>query len=464
MIKIVKYTPDSATSKVYLEIDGNEYFTEFATLIYYRGIGLVARFVSIPFRNTFDVVAPLSEIQYNGTTGITPEVLTVLVANNLSTEPAPVDPDVWVRNPDWPAIPDTDDMAYIVWAVFDDEPVNQISVSVNSQMIINWGDGTSSNSGGATRTKSYNYAAIDAPVCVSFDGRTYKPVLISIDRNGGTAATFHIHVAPLTNIHANNSLEIVDRLAGAQKNYRLGYAQGIAARNVSTRYLEHLYLNSECSSVMAGFLFNSIRLKKIVIPARFVQNNDAQACFAGSFCDINFPDISFANTVLSNLFFQNCFLREVGNITGGTSYNNFFARSSVTKIGIITSTATDFSGAFIDTTRLWKIQRIDAPIINLDNAFVRSNIAELEMSNCGGITNTNLTFNGCVFLRKLIMTGMRIGFNISGNALQAAALNALFTSLGTANGAQTINVSLNPGAATCDTSIATAKGFTVITA
>jgi len=48
--------------------------------------------------------------------------------------------------------------------------------------------------------------------------------------------------------------------------------------------------------------------------------------------------------------------------------------------------------------------------------------------------------------------------------MSATAIDALFTSLGTASGSQTINVRRNSGSATCTTSIATVKGYTVVIA
>ena len=38
----------------------------------------------------------------------------------------------------------------------------------------------------------------------------------------------------------------------------------------------------------------------------------------------------------------------------------------------------------------------------------------------------------------------------------------MFTSLGTASGSQTITITGNPGSATCNTFIATSKGYTVV--
>ena len=81
-----------------------------------------------------------------------------------------------------------------------------------------------------------------------------------------------------------------------------------------------------------------------------------------------------------------------------------------------------------------------------------------------GMFGTTEEATCCRSLRKLILPGLRVGFTLQWTAMQAPEINEMFTSLGTANGAQTIDVRNNPGSATCDASIATAKGFTVLTA
>ena len=67
-----------------------------------------------------------------------------------------------------------------------------------------------------------------------------------------------------------------------------------------------------------------------------------------------------------------------------------------------------------------------------------------------------LAFNGCNFAAG---AAAPIALNFSG--LDAAALNDLFTSLDTVTG-KTITVTGSVGAASCNTSIATAKGWTVV--
>jgi hypothetical protein len=106
----------------------------------------------------------------------------------------------------------------------------------------------------------------------------------------------------------------------------------------------------------------------------------------------------------------------------------------------------------------------------LNNAFYASKAIEsIELAGLEFVTGTSSAFGSgagqsCLSLRKLILSGLRVGFILNYTSMQAAELNALFTSLGTANGAQTIDVRNNPGSAACNPGIATAKGFTVLTA
>lgn len=90
-------------------------------------------------------------------------------------------------------------------------------------------------------------------------------------------------------------------------------------------------------------------------------------------------------------------------------------------------------------------------------------VREITLTNLGLVDNTGYAFSNCDSLSKLILQGLTIGFDIHYSNMGTQALNDLFDSLGTANGAQTITITSNPGALTCDTSIATLKGWTVVT-
>lgn len=66
-------------------------------------------------------------------------------------------------------------------------------------------------------------------------------------------------------------------------------------------------------------------------------------------------------------------------------------------------------------------------------------------------------------LTSLRDAGTSSSLNLSGHQLSQAALDQLFTDLPATTRTATINVGGNPGAVTCDPSIATAKGYTVVT-
>lgn len=73
------------------------------------------------------------------------------------------------------------------------------------------------------------------------------------------------------------------------------------------------------------------------------------------------------------------------------------------------------------------------------------------------IKNANL-------LTNLRNAGTTNSVFLNNNSLSASAINNFFTALPVASATCTIDVRVNPGAATCNPAIATAKGYTVLTA
>jgi hypothetical protein len=74
--------------------------------------------------------------------------------------------------------------------------------------------------------------------------------------------------------------------------------------------------------------------------------------------------------------------------------------------------------------------------------------------------STNIPGTG-MKLRRSLVYGMTQTHSYLNSLLDAAALNEIFTNLGTAASGATITISGNPGAATCNQSLATDKGWTV---
>ena len=77
------------------------------------------------------------------------------------------------------------------------------------------------------------------------------------------------------------------------------------------------------------------------------------------------------------------------------------------------------------------------------------------------VTSTSSMFSGCSSLQSVILTGLTRGVSVAYASLSSTALDALYTSLGTAAGSQTITVSGNYGTTGDDPSIATGKGWTI---
>jgi hypothetical protein len=80
-------------------------------------------------------------------------------------------------------------------------------------------------------------------------------------------------------------------------------------------------------------------------------------------------------------------------------------------------------------------------------------------------TPTLSAIEGAEFLHNLQDRGTQNCLNLNGYAFSAATLNQFFTNLpAITNGrTATIDVRSNPGTATCNPSIATAKGYTIVT-
>ena len=77
---------------------------------------------------------------------------------------------------------------------------------------------------------------------------------------------------------------------------------------------------------------------------------------------------------------------------------------------------------------------------------------------------TNITgFSNADKLTNLEDAGTETSINLPACGMSASTIDSLFTQLPSTTKTATINVSGNPGSGTCDPSIATAKGYTVVT-
>ena len=122
-----------------------------------------------------------------------------------------------------------------------------------------------------------------------------------------------------------------------------------------------------------------------------------------------------------------------------------------------------------------RINRFPKPPATLQNLILSGTDILSKTINLSGLTMGTLAINDCGLERIRavdlfdgdLLDGLEMDeWDFSNNDLSAAALNQLFSELKTRTNTETelsLVVAGNPGAATCDPSIATAKGYGVIT-
>jgi hypothetical protein len=108
---------------------------------------------------------------------------------------------------------------------------------------------------------------------------------------------------------------------------------------------------------------------------------------------------------------------------------------------------------FNTTTALTNIQQV---------AYYCLGVKHIIFDECINVTNALNAFGACVSLETLVLPNLQVTTNATYTSMDATALNNLMTSLGTASGSAILNITNNPGSATCDPTIATAKGWTVL--
>jgi hypothetical protein len=206
------------------------------------------------------------------------------------------------------------------------------------------------------------------------------------------------------------------------------------------------------------------------------------------------PTIIGRLTAVSTQIFNNCTnlkkaTIDVTSVSGYANTSIFLSCSALVEVDIINLDTTSYANQFYECTSLKKVTGLTnntKTVTNLNNMFL--NCASLEVAplfNTSSMTGSMTSmFAGCSNLKTIpaysttactsmatfcntaysvtrILTPIKFTNSIANLKLSADALNELFTILPTVTG-QTLTITGNPGTATCNTSIATAKGWTVV--
>ncbi|MEH8108037.1 leucine-rich repeat protein [Gallibacterium anatis] len=91
-----------------------------------------------------------------------------------------------------------------------------------------------------------------------------------------------------------------------------------------------------------------------------------------------------------------------------------------------------------------------------------SALTRVPYMNLSQATRLDAIFKGCTSLTDINAVGMKVSFSVADTKLDAEGLNKLFRNLATVTDNVSINISGTPGEEGCDKSIATEKGWRVI--
>jgi len=443
-----------------------------------------AGFMNLPAGNvTINAVNTLSEVISSQSFPFTLEPINMNIPDVAHTDsdgesvvlPANVPmvcspaPTGWVRPTEWLSLPDfepSDNRISILFAVYELSRNWESFAATISQATIYWGDGTFDVGNGSYQTKIYDYSSLPGPVNIDEFGRNYKQVIIDIIglagftlvRLGRPGAGVTASPSGWLDMKAQSTtlttLDILfDREAPYLKKVDIsGLTQNAAQSSLvqlaKARNISELSFNPALTGTLNAWMSGNQEL--FVFGDLVSKTTGANSFFASSAIKTvgNITLDNLSTQVNINNMFDGCRgLREVGNIYVPNSGNNmtqmFRNCSSLTKIGTITLSpnVTSIQEMFLTT--------------NVEEIIFLSSLASVLVAGGTAITSRNL--------RRLVTPGLRIGLSVINANMSADALNEFFTSLGTASESQTITVTGNPGSSTCDTTIATGKGFTVTT-
>lgn len=215
----------------------------------------------------------------------------------------------------------------------------------------------------------------------------------------------------------------------------------------------NFYLANSITNLQES-VYNCTSLLRITFPNSMPALTNMQYCFSGC---TNLPSVTLPQSLpaLSATSMSYCFnactnlTSILGNcsVSGIGTYTNLLDNcKKIDTIQIVFPTLSiAFSSIGLSATDTFSIPtfRASSFILTGTSNAVRSNIAYINIdwanSNFGGTGNIDIRYN----------------------ALDATELDRIFTALPTVTGTHVINVASNIGSATCNTAIATLKGWTV---
>ena len=359
----------------------------------------------------------------------------------------------WVRPSHWPALPEVDNRFSGLVRV--PKPQNSTAadfvVAVTQRdsvpVQIDWGDGTTSTFGSGTANHTYDWYTMTGPE----DADGFKYAVVSTTSAATQQPGYSFTSASGTSGWVD--LWLPHNTASSHALYLSGSRLGVHRVRYSGKptqtqesmfrdmaMLREVDLRGAQPISLANWFNGCVRLEKIT-----GLDTSLATLFNLAFNNCNalrdFSWISFAQATDMSSAFVNCY--ELKTIT------------------INTPTITSLSATFNGCISLRRAEVIAPNAASAANCFISCLLltdVTLHTKANAARTSTYTKANMLSWIKDL--SGSSVVMSVASCNLNAAALNRIFTDLGTVTSA-TITITGTPGAATCDRSIATAKGWTV---
>jgi hypothetical protein len=321
----------------------------------------------------------------------------------------------WNRPDDWPllSVPATGEQVIYALVAVADTDAEYAAILCQGAYTVDWGDGTVENF--ATNTKAsrtYTFASISAPVASC----GCKYIVVKITPQAGQ------------NLTVVNFSQRPDPFTGG-----FGLPVGWSEMTISAPL---------CTSLIFGNVVAARRLAALRVVV---------------------GEISGLNLGLSTLSGLQ-FLEFQGSMnTGQAAFKQLRAYTGPAPAVTFAASATNMFEMF-QTSSFSSLPWMDTSnITSIGSAF--QNLTGLEVIpayDFSAVTSAANAFVGTFNLKRNLATGLTVTHSYLNLYLSATALNEIFTNLGTAASGATITITGNPGAATCNQSLATDKGWEVI--
>jgi surface protein len=411
----------------------------------------------------------------------------IYLGSNLIAGGSSTSTDEWVRPSEWLPMPDMSSTEGVVLlsGVADAPADNGLMFLAAGDYQVDWGNGVvTTHAAGTTAERNLAYSEYaSAPLTVE----GWRQAIITITPQAGQQLTSFamsvqhpVYNSPSPGLKLSPVSKIYDCVANLPNcsNLKIGNHVGTGYSPVRHRHLQRVNILALGDVTTFDNLFvNCSSLRSYSIPE--------SAWNMVTACNAMFWHCTSLKTV------------QIGNTANVTTISSMFRRcSSLTAVPAFdTSKVTNATNLFRDCDSLAVISPLNLPLVTGTNAtgmFAECrSLTKAPMITFGAITSLADMFWGCEMMTEIPnwnvsgVTTFTNTFAISSTPfwsacpieqilwvpptathsvinlnLNVTALNTYFTNLATVSG-RTLTITNNPGAATCDRTIATNKGWTV---